>query len=168
MAEYAALAAVVMSAVGTVYSADQQAKAANAEADQAELNAITARQQGNAAEEQARRQRTQMLGLQRASAAESGFDPNTGSLATLQIKSAGETELDALTARYQGTMQGMGLQQQAAGLRSQAGAIRTSGTLSAFGQLVGGAGSYYGNSMKLNTTDYRGTTLPNSLRGGGG
>lgn len=152
MAEYAAVAyyaAAALAVVGTVYSADQQAKAANAEADQAELNAITARQQGGAAEEAARRKRTQMLGLQRAAAAESGFDPNTGSLKTLQVKSAGETELDALTARYTGTMQGLGLQQQAAGLRSQASNTRTSGALSAFGQLAGAAGTYYGSSLKI-------------------
>lgn len=155
MAEYAAVAyyaAAALAVVGTVYSAEQQASAANAEADQAELNAKTALQQGNAAEEAQRRRRTQMLGVQRAAAAESGFDPNTGSLATLQIKSAGETELDALTARYEGTLQGMGLNQRAGGLRSQAGAERTGGYLSAAGTIAGAAGKYYGGPTKVNST----------------
>jgi hypothetical protein len=138
--------------VGAVYSADQNAKAANAEADQAELNAIQAQREGAAAEDATRRQRTQMLGLQRAAAAESGFDPNTGSLAMLQVKSAGETELDALTARYQGTMQGIGQSQRAAGLRNQAGAARTSGYLSAAGTIAGAAGTYYGGTKVNNPT----------------
>lgn len=144
----AALPYIVMaiSAAGAVYQAEQQASAMNAEARQSELNAIAARQQGNAAEEAQRRRNAQMLGLQRAAAAESGFDPNTGSLATLQIKSAGEAELDALTARYEGTMQGLGHQQRAGSLRSQARNTRTSGYLSAAGTLAKAAGSYYTGS----------------------
>jgi hypothetical protein len=148
----AALPYVIMaiSAAGAVYQAEQQSKAMNAQAKQSELNAITARQQGNAAEEAQRRKNAQLMGMQRAAAAESGFDPNTGSLATLQIKSAGETELDALTARYQGTIQGMGLDQQATSLRSQARNTRTSGYLSAAGTLAQAGGSYYGGATRLN------------------
>jgi hypothetical protein len=144
--------AMAISAAAAVYQAEQQAKVANADAEQSELNAIAARQQGAAAEEAQRRRNAQMLGLQRAAAAESGFDPNTGSLAMLQIKSAGETELDALTARYQGTMQGLGLQQQANSLRSQAKNTRTSGYLSAAGTVAQAAGKYYGggSATRLN------------------
>jgi hypothetical protein len=151
MAEAAVLVVAGLMAAGQVYQAEQQGKAMDAEADQAKLNAITARQQGAAAEEAQRRENRMKLGYQRAAAAESGFDPNTGSLAMLQVKSAGEVELDALTARYQGTLQGLGLENQAKGLRSQASATRFGGYLSAAGTLASAAGGYYGGATKISS-----------------
>lgn len=56
----------------------------------------------DANEERIRARSAQALGEQRAAAAQSGFDPNSGSLATLQQQSSGNAELDALTERYKG------------------------------------------------------------------
>lgn len=56
----------------------------------------------DANEERVRANSAQQLGEQRAAAVESGFDANTGSLATVQTQSAGNAELDALTERYKG------------------------------------------------------------------
>lgn len=61
-------------------------------------------QAADANESRIRRQTAYELGTQRASAAESGFDPSSGSFLTLQGESAANAELDALTARYQGQL----------------------------------------------------------------
>ena len=58
----------------------------------------------NANEERIRRSNAMQLGRQRVAAAQSGFDPNSGSIATLQAQSAGQAELDALTERYKGDL----------------------------------------------------------------
>ncbi len=58
----------------------------------------------NANEERIRRANALRLGEQRAAAAQSGFDPSSGSLASLQSESAGQAELDALTERYKGDL----------------------------------------------------------------
>lgn len=56
----------------------------------------------DANETRVRASNTQALGEQRASAVQSGFDANTGSLAAVQVQSAGNLELDALNQRYRG------------------------------------------------------------------
>lgn len=61
-------------------------------------------QVADAKEESIRRSTSQALGEQRAAAAQSGFDPSSGSIVKLQQQSAGEAELDALTARYEGQL----------------------------------------------------------------
>jgi hypothetical protein len=58
----------------------------------------------DANETRIRARSAQQLGEQRAAAAQSGFDPNSGTLATLQEQSAGNAELDALTERYKGEL----------------------------------------------------------------
>jgi hypothetical protein len=56
----------------------------------------------DANETRVRASNAQALGEQRASAVQSGFDANSGSLATVQAQSSGDAELDALTQRYTG------------------------------------------------------------------
>lgn len=56
----------------------------------------------DANEGRVRASNAQTLGEQRAAAVQSGFDANTGSLATVQAQSAGNAELAALTQRYAG------------------------------------------------------------------
>lgn len=58
----------------------------------------------DANETRVRANSAQQLGEQRADAVQSGFDANSGSLATVQSQSAGNAELDALTQRYKGQM----------------------------------------------------------------
>lgn len=137
LATYAAAAA----AVYTGYQANQNAKADAAIADQ---NAKTAQQQAAAREESIRRHNRLKLGAQRAAAVQTGFDPNTGSLLSLQGDSAGELELDALTARYDGVMQALSFSQQASRERANGRAAATSSYLSAAGSLLGSLGRPYG------------------------
>jgi hypothetical protein len=58
----------------------------------------------NANEERIRRDNAMKLGVQRAAVAQSGFDPSSGSMLTLQGQSAANAELDALTERYKGQL----------------------------------------------------------------
>ncbi|HEX7639821.1 MAG TPA: hypothetical protein VF457_15600 [Burkholderiaceae bacterium] len=92
----------------------------------------------NANEERVRRRDAQQLGAQRAAAAESGFDPNSGSLATAQAQSSGNLELDALTARYAGQVNAWRMQQT---IFNQKPAILTGGVAAA-GDLYQGYADY--------------------------
>lgn len=60
----------------------------------------------DANESRVRASNAQALGEQRASAVQSGFDANTGSLAQVQAQSSGNLELDALNQRYAGQING--------------------------------------------------------------
>ena len=150
-----------VAATGAIYQGNASAAELEAQADTAKINARLTRQKTDAAEEAQRRRMALARGEQRAAAAESGFDPSSGSLAELQVKSAGEMELDALTARYEGTLKSISFENEAKQLRASASGARTGGYLTAAATLLsagmsGGAESY----------NYRGTTLPNALRGG--
>ena len=87
-----------------------QASANAYDAKSAETDAQNSKSQGyltaDANETRVRANNTQAIGEQRAAAVQSGFDANTGSLATLQVQSTGNLELDALTQRYEGQING--------------------------------------------------------------
>lgn len=142
------LAAVstAVGALGAVYQGNAAAAQANAQADNAAMNARNARLQGNAQEETMRRRNALQMGNVRAAAVETGFDPNSGSLASLQVNNAQEMELDALTSRYSSNLDAISFDNEAATRRSQASAARKSGYLNAFGTLALGAASYGGLS----------------------
>lgn len=141
-------ASTAVGAVGSIYAGGQAAAAAEGQANIAAQNARTAQLQANAREEEQRRASALQLGEQRAGAAQSGFDANTGSFSALQGQSAGNAELDALTTRYTGQLQSLSLQNEATGLRRQASTSRTQGYMNAFGTLVGGA-ARYGSAMQF-------------------
>jgi hypothetical protein len=147
-----AIASSAVGAVGSIYQGNAAASQANYQARVAEQNQTTARQQANAKEELIRRQNARQLGEQRAAAAQSGFDPSSGSLLRIQGESAGNTELDALTARYEGQMQALSFGNEAAGLRTQAKSARTSGLLNAAGSLLGSAARYGGSQSLMPKT----------------
>lgn len=132
-----------VAAAGAVYQARGQAANAKYAAAIDDQNAKLARQQASAAEELQRRQGAQVMGNVRASAVESGFDPNAGTLLNIQTKTAGEIELDALTTRYRGELEGLGLTQSAAANRANARTATTQGYLNAAGTLAQGAAKYW-------------------------
>lgn len=139
-----AIAKTVFDFVGSVYQGEQAARSENAAGDLALQNARNARLQGNAQEEAQRRQIALNLGNMRASAAESGFDASTGSLADLQTRNAGEMELDALTTRYQSQLQALSFENEAATRRVNAKNARKSGYMNAFGSLLSNGANYFG------------------------
>lgn len=106
--------------------------------------AADTRRASSADEDVARRGMSMRLGEARAAAAQSGFDASSGSLATLQTKSAAEMELEVLTQRYKGELQAVGLENQARNTRANAKAAKRGGYLNAFATLAGSAGSYMG------------------------
>jgi hypothetical protein len=138
------IAAAALKAVGDISQAESAGSAANRQGDIAYQNAQATRHQSSANEDTLRRRQALQMGQIRANAAESGFQPGTGSLAALQTKSAGEMELDALTHRYRGELQSIGYQNAGDSYRANAANIRRSGYLNAFGTLMGGAAFQYG------------------------
>lgn len=160
-----AVGAAVVSAVVGAYAANEQGKAAkaqaNAQAQANEYNAEMQRRQATAAVEQAnaredlqRKQVRKLMGKQLAAGAQSGTLLN-GSAGDLFRKSLYDAELDALNVRYEGQMTASGLQAgarlgdyEAKAARNAGGAAARAGRISAVGSLVGGAGSAYGAYKK--------------------
>lgn len=138
------MAATAVQAVAQISQGESQGRAYNIQGDIAQANARNTRLATSANEDTQRRGQAMELGSLRASAAQSGFDSSTGSLATLQTKTAGEMELDALTNRYKGELQALSFENQAASMRYNAKASRTGGYLSAFGTLSGSAATAFG------------------------
>lgn len=131
----------------------------------AEQNADIARKQAAAKEEQIRRHNRLLLGKQRAAAAQSGFDPNTGSLLELQADSAQQLELDSLVTRYEGTMQALSFESEAdqAARRARAGLV--SGLANASGSLLGAYGGRYGRQPGFAGTQAQAPVEDRSFRG---
>jgi hypothetical protein len=144
-----------LQAVGQIFAGDSERRSLNYQADIAQQNAKIAAAQGNAAEEQQRRISRMRLGEQRAAAAQSGFDPSSGSFAELQAESAANAELDALTTRYSSTMQSMSLENEARGLRANAKTANMQGYLNAAGTLSG-AYAKYGTGSVMPSYNYNG------------
>jgi hypothetical protein len=138
------IANAVMEFVGNVYQGESEGSRMNTAADVAAMNSRQALQVSNAREENMRRVNAARLGEIRASAAQSGFDPSSGSLAGLQVQSGKEMELDALTQRYEGIMQSIGFKNEEAQLRAGAKNARTTGYLNAFGSLMKNGANYFG------------------------
>jgi hypothetical protein len=142
-------AAAGIGAIGQIYSGFAQQSQANAMARNADANARNVLAQGNANEESQRRENKLRMGFTRAAAAESGFDPNSGSLADLQIKNAQEMELDVLTDRYSSELSSISLRNEANTMRAQGKAARNTGFLNAAGTLFQGAVGYGRATQKI-------------------
>jgi hypothetical protein len=135
MAQFIPLAIM---AAGAVIKGMQQNAAAKGAAQAMEANARSTRLGTAAEEESQRRQSAMMMGDVRASAAQSGFDPSSGSLATLQTKTAGELELESLTTRYRGELQALGMDYDAKSTRAAGKQAQSNGYLSAAATLYSG------------------------------
>ena len=130
---------VAISAASALVDGYQKRKQADGAAKVFDAQATASRQAGAANEEVVRRRNAQAMGDVRATAAESGFDPNSGTLADLQSRTAGELELDALTARYKGQLEALGLTYQGDVLRAQGRNAVSSGLV--------GASAYIGSAV---------------------
>lgn len=115
-----------------LYEGSQQASSLRQQASQYDQQANVARMQSSANEDTLRRRMSANLGEMRATAAESGFDPSAGSLRDIQVRSAGEMELDVLTERYKRELQAIGLQNEAESLRTSAKNTMKQARVSAF------------------------------------
>ena len=138
-------------ALGAIYEGNTAAAQSTAAANWAAANAHNTRLQTDAREEMQRRRNAMLLGELRASSAQTGFDPSSGTLAGLQSHSAAQLELDALTERYNGELQAISLDNEAATYRNRASAQRKTGYLTAAGSVLNAAVNYYG-APKLPTS----------------
>lgn len=134
-----------VSALGAIYEGNAAAAQSQAAANTAAANANAVRLQTNAKEEAIRRRNAMQMGDLRAASAQTGFDPSGGTLASLQSRSAGQLELDALTERYNGELQSISLENDAQSFRNRAKAQKQTGYLTAAGALFNGAGNYFGS-----------------------
>lgn len=168
------VAATAVKAVGAMADAHAQAGALDAQAAGASYNAAVSRQQADQAlqvsaaqQMQQRRAARQALGRQRAAGAQAGVGLG-GTTADLLEQSETLAELDALNIAYEGSLRARGYATQAElddfharVYRGQAKTVRKSGTLRAFGAVLGGAAD-------IGTFSGRGTPTRQTTVGGGG
>jgi hypothetical protein len=164
MAAVAAGAAVVGAAV-SAYSAIKQGQSAQAagnyNAQVAQNNAISATQQGSAAEAQSRLQSRAQIGLEQANFGASGVDMSSGSPLDVLRGSAAQGELDAQQTKYSYQMKALGYSTDATLSSFEGNNAANSGYLGAAGRLLAGGASAYGlynkGGVKPSTTDTEGT-----------
>lgn len=135
------MAGTAMQVIGQL----QQGKAAAAVGDRnaamLEQNAAIERQQAGAREVAKRREAAQILGQQRAALAQSGGGMG-GSAADIMEQSTINSELDALTLRYEGEMRARGLQQEASMERYAGAQAKSQSRMAAVGSILSGAANY--------------------------
>ena len=119
-----------------LYEGSMQAQSQRAQARQYDDQAAVSRQQSSANEDTMRRKTALQMGDLRGAAAESGFDPSSGSLLDMQARSAGELELDVLTERYKRELQSIGYSNEAESLRTSAKNTMKQARVSAFMSMV--------------------------------
>ena len=138
----ATIAAAVVSAAGTVYSADAQRKTANYNADVAEQNAIAIKKQNEVNEKAHRDQIRKILSTQRAMYGQSGVTME-GSPLLVQMDTVEQGELDALAIRYGGDVAAAKERSMANLYRMQGQQASTMGAINAGTTLLSGASSAY-------------------------
>jgi hypothetical protein len=176
MADPFTIISTVMSAVGALSQANAASKNAKAQANVARYNAEVSRQQSQTAlqvsaaqQEEQRRKNVQILGNQRAAAAQSGLGFG-GSNADILDQSATLSELDRLNIAYEGEMRSRGFSTQSTLDTYQSGVYdrnakdaKTAGLFGAATAIATGAASYY-NKIPTKST----VAGPGMRFGGGG
>lgn len=143
-----AVAAMIVAAVVTAYSAVRSGQAQSAAADYnkkvAQQNAAAMDQQSQAAREQQHQDLMRKLGLMQANYGASGVDPTTGSPLDVFADSVQKGTLDDLTTKYNYQMKALGYQNSATLDSFQSDQASTSGYLNGASALLGGASKAYG------------------------
>lgn len=148
MAYAAAIAAVVggiVSAVGAVNQAGQEAEAHEFNAQGAEAAAAQNDAIGKEAERRTRINAAKQLGQMRAAYGASGVTLEGTPLDVLQ-ESASNAEMDSLNVRHQHALKSWALRRDAYSERVAAGNVRSAGTLRAVSSLLG-AGASAGSKL---------------------
>ena len=181
MAQAAAIAATVVSTVGTIVSSNDAAAAARAEGDNArkigDWQASQLRQQAGqeraAAQRQAENERRAgrlAVSKARAIAAGSGGGASDPTVMNIYSDLAAEGETNAMTALWEGEEAARGLEAQAAGAqyegaaayeasRMTSRAYKRAGYLSAAGNLLAGGSDFYSKYGMADAPAYAGATL---------
>jgi hypothetical protein len=152
--------AIALSAAGTAvaaYGAYQQGqtakKIANYNAKMSEFAADDAIKRASIAADAQRNRARQILAQQRAVMGASGLESDTGTFGQVLEQTATLGELDARQIEANAQREAWGLRSQASLTRAQGSWDAQSGSLSAFGTLLGGASKAYG----IYTSAYPGT-----------
>jgi hypothetical protein len=136
-----AIGSAIMSAVGTVVSSQAQAKQMEYNAKVAEINANTARQQGQYEADRIEDEYQRRQATQRVAALKSGVDPSYGSASlVIDQETARNSWLDQMTSVWNRETQAVGFENKAADLKAQSKSTKIGGYMSAGSSIIGGFG----------------------------
>lgn len=139
----AAIAGVLVSAAGAIYSGMQQKQAADYNAKVAE-NQAQSIQNKAMYEEQIHRERVRkILSAQRSVFGASGLDTASGSPLLVREDSAMQGEMDAMAIRYGGDVEAANARSAANLYRMQGRTAQTAGFIQAGGSLLSGGAQVY-------------------------
>lgn len=148
-----------ITAASAVYSADQQHKQGQYQADVAEQNAKLDKQQaanasalGDYASDQARIRGNLARGNQLASFAANNVDSTTGSAADILGDTAMFTAQDERQARTNAALKSYGFQVQALSDQGASAYAKAQGNAQATGTLINGAAQAYGSYNRYSTS----------------
>jgi hypothetical protein len=139
-----ALAGAAVSAMGAIQAGQAQAAQANYNAKVAEINARTAQNTARAKADAQEDQYESLQAKQRVAALKSGLNPDAGSAALVINQETPRNQwLDMHNTLWEGKVEGMGLQNKAAGFRAEAKNAKTASYWGAASSIMGGLGSAY-------------------------
>jgi len=146
----ALVASTAVATAGTLYSGEQQRKAASRNADIQEADARAATQRAEYDADLHREDVRRLVSAQRAAYGKSGVTMEGSPLLTIEdtIEKGG---LDALAIRYGGDIAAARSRSAANLSRMQGSAAKTSSYFQAGSSLLAGAGNAYGAGVKANT-----------------
>ena len=131
----------VMQGVAANSAAKAEARVAEQNARISEMQATDAVKRGGKEEMKLRRDMARLAGKQRAMAAASGLDADSGSMADIQDASMREGEQDVSAIRFNAAREAWGHNVNAVNYRNQASIARASGRNALLGGVIGAGGS---------------------------
>lgn len=154
----ALVAGAVISAGGAIYAGDQQRKASNRAADQADADAEASRGQAMVEARKIREAGKKARSTAVAALAASGVDVSTGTAEQIQTDISQRSEEDALTTILNGKTRGRFMEAEAGNLRLRGESAQTAGYINAGSSLlssVAASGRSSGwKSSRLTAADY--------------
>lgn len=140
----AGLAGSMVSAIGASSAANAEAQQAEYNAKVAKINALQARREGVAKQEDIGLKADKLRGQSIAAAAKGGVDPNYGSAAHVIFGEGGFAEAtDKSRAYIAAESQAVGDENRAKDLEAQAAAKRKAGSIAAAGSFLSGLGGAF-------------------------
>jgi hypothetical protein len=131
-----------LQAVNTIVEGNTAARVGENNAKNLEATASANRRATVERENLTRQRSASDLSKQRTAMLQSGIDPTAGTALFGTRQSLVDTEMDALTVRYQGLMEAQKLDTQAQIVRAEGKQKRRAANLSATAQLLSSAGNY--------------------------
>ena len=131
----------VMQGVAANSAAKAEARVAEHNARLSELQATDAVKRGGKEEMQKRREMARLAGRQRAMAAASGLDADSGSMADIQDASMREGEHDVSAIQFNAAREAWGHNVNATNYRNQASVARAAGRNALLGGVIGAGSS---------------------------